>query len=178
MPAGLLAIDPGIRGCGCAFFDGGRLTKAAYVKNPMKEGNTAAAARAMAGAVLELFVPYGAVVNAIALEWPRIYASRIRAGATKADPNDLLGLAAVDAAIAMLLRYAHVDCFAPSDWKGQLPKAAAETRIRGRLSEAELAVLDAADAPPSLLHNVVDAVGIGLHRLGRGFVDAGRKRAA
>ena len=163
MPSTLLAVDPGIRGCGAAMFTAGVLTRAAYVKSPVATGNTASAARAMGHAVAEWAK---GPIDALALEWPRVYATRIREGKSDADPNDLLGLAAVDAAIAMVLAYTPVECFAPSDWKGQMKKGPCHARIRGRLSDGELVVMEGV-SPPSLAHNVWDAVGIGLHRLGR-----------
>ncbi len=164
MPGILLAVDPGIRGCGAAIFEGGVLVRAAYIKSNVATGNTAAASRGMANAVRDWA---GLSLNAIALEWPRVYAARIREGkAGKADPNDLLGLCGVDGAIAMAYPYNLVDCFAPSEWKGQLTKEACQGRIRGRLSSVEMEIL-AAVTPASLAHNVFDAVGIGLFRLGR-----------
>jgi hypothetical protein len=163
MPGVLLAIDPGIRGCGAAVFEGGILTRATYIKSHSATGNTAAACRAMANAVRDWA---GLALNAIAVEWPRIYASRIREGKTKSDPNDLLALCGVDGALAMAYPYTPVDCFVPSDWKGQLKKQPCHARIRSRLSEAEREVMDAI-TPASLAHNVFDAIGVGLFRLGR-----------
>jgi hypothetical protein len=49
----LLAIDPGIRHCGCALYSDGVLVAAALVKNPVERGSQAHACAAMAHAVWE-----------------------------------------------------------------------------------------------------------------------------
>lgn len=159
------AVDPGIRGCGVAVFSNGRLIVAAYVRSPVKSGCDAAAAAAMGEAVAERLPCLGE----LALEWPRVYASRIREGRSKADPNDLLALCGVQAVVAARCRLpsGSVRCYAPSDWKGQMPKGVCGLRVRSRLDPVELGILDDADCPPSLMHNVLDAVGIGLHHVGR-----------
>ena len=52
---------------------------------------------------------------------------------------------------------------APETWKGQVPKEVHQrTRIRPRLSEAEVVKLQAACPKKSEMHNLVDAAGIGL----------------
>lgn len=165
----LLAVDPGIRGAGVAFFVDEVLVESAYVKSAVKTGNTAAECRAMAEAIEAWASAYAwAGLNEIALEWPRVYATRIREGKSKADPNDLLALCGVDAAIATMYPGAKVTCYAPSDWKGQLTKEACHARIRSRLSPAEIVVgIDAGAAAKSLAHNMWDAVGIALHHVGR-----------
>lgn len=164
----LLAVDPGIRGCGCAVFCDAVLERAAYVENynlQFKEGR-AAAAYGMALSVYNWAGP----INELVVEWPQVYASRIRQGHSFADPNDLLALAAVDGAVAAL--YSKVTYSPrPAQWKQQLKKEIVEQRVRARLDATETAVLDAAvNDAGKLWHNVVDAVGIGLscfkHRWG------------
>lgn len=162
----LLAVDPGIRGCGFSFFNDGRLVAAAYVKSIERRGNRAHEAVQMARSVLDVF-KYTEAPNELAVEWPQVYASRIRAGVTKEDPNDLLALTAVDAAIAALLNVP-VTSYFPAEWKGQLTKEACRQRIETRLSDDELRTADAAAREAkSLDHNMWDAIGIGLHHLGR-----------
>lgn len=55
----------------------------------------------------------------------------------------------------------------PKEWKGQVPKDIFLGRIKSRMSEKELMVLDSCSLPKSKEHNVVDAIGIGLYSLGR-----------
>lgn len=168
----LLAVDPGIRGCGVALFDEDRLllTNAAYVENTCKAGNRANECADMAAHVISwgksvrtgFPVDY---INTIVLEWPRVYATRIRMGETKADPNDLLALAGVDAAIAAHMHLGAIS-YAPSEWKGQVPKDVMGKRILARLTDEERALVMAVK-PASKRHNTIDAVGLGLHHLGR-----------
>lgn len=167
-----LAIDPGIRGTGVALFDReGVLIRAAYVKNVARVGNHAREAASMAWAVVSWLADFtgdlaepGNALLELAVEWPQVYASRIRAGVSEADPNDLLALTAVDAGIVALL-----DCpaasYLPAEWKGQLTKDACHERIRTRLDAAELTAMN--DVTGALAHNAFDAIGIGLHHLGR-----------
>lgn len=84
------------------------------------------------------------------------------------DPNSLLALCGVDAALAVAFNVDNVFSYLPSEWKGQMTKAACHHRIQSRLSDAELRVWFEAEARHgSLVHNVWDAVGIGLHHRGR-----------
>lgn len=162
----LLSLDPGIRGCGVAIFSDGLLSQAAYVCNPCLEGSGAAEAASMASWVQGFFSNWK--VDEIAVEWPRIYASRIREGSSKADPNDLLALTGVGAALVALLAPARATSYVPSDWKGQLTKEATEARIRSRFHQYELEIaVRGAEAARSKAHNMFDAIGIGLHHLGR-----------
>jgi hypothetical protein len=48
----------------------------------------------------------------------------------------------------------------PREWKGQVPKDVHHARLVKTLTPDELAMVEAS-APPSLRHNVLDAVGIG-----------------
>lgn len=164
----VLAVDPGARGCGCALFQDKRLVRAAYVSNPCEvtaDEGRAAAAGAMAAAVASWL---GCYIDALAVEWPRVYATSIRRGTSHADPNDLLPLAGVDAALAALVAPNTCASYCPSEWKGQVPKDTYALRILDRLDASELAIVEAvSDSCKSKAHNVVDAVGIGLHHLGR-----------
>lgn len=163
----LVSVDPGIRGCGVAVFNDGRLYRAAYIKNPsLSKGNRAMEARNMADEVCS-WVDLGHV-GTLALEWPRIYASRIRAGQTKEDPNDLLALAAVGSAINTFFCTGRTYSYTPSEWKAQMEKDVCEAYVRRRLAPSELAAAEVgAKAAKSKAHNMWDAIGIGLHHLGR-----------
>jgi hypothetical protein len=162
-----VAIDPGIRGCGVAIFRGQTLDRAAYVKNSALKGNLTAECVAMAKAVQRYVMPtYADRPDALVFEWPRTYLPGKQSGAQ----SDLLALAGVDAAIATALteagdRLAPVVTFHPEEWKGQLDKKVMNARVKGRLSEAERATITC--KPASMLHNVLDSIGIGLKYLGR-----------
>lgn len=163
----LLAIDPGIRGCGVAVFEDGVLSDAAYLKNPNTSGGHTLEASTMAKEVV-LWAKLGGTVEDLAVEWPQIYATAIRMGKSKADPNDLLPLTCVLGGVATCLQPAKAVSYKPREWKGNLPDEPTRTRTKSRLSGSELGVAEAsARRIGALCHNMWDAVGIGLHHLGR-----------
>lgn len=158
----LLAIDPGIRGCGVAVYTPHGLRWAGYVKNPAS-GDTAEACLALARAVEDAAVDEGQlpVIGEIAFEWPRVYTI----GKGKGDPNDLLPLVGVCMALCGRLFGSPATRYYPHEWKGQMQKGAAfVARVQSRLTPEELGRVHARG---HLGHNVWDAVGIGLHHLGR-----------
>lgn len=169
----LLAIDPGIRGCGVALFQDGRLAHvdaearlawAAYVPNTVARGDDMVAILSMARAVRDAVARRvsGLVVDVLVVEFPQVYAG----GKAKGDPRDLLTLAAIDGAIGVeiparrrVLRYF------PREWKGQTDADLMLERILERLDALEVDQI--APCRASLRHNAIDAVGIGLKALGR-----------
>lgn len=152
----LLCVDPGLRGCGVAMFREGTLIDAAYVKNPVESGRGYAAHAALGRAVGRT----GA--HRVIIEHPRVYPGSAQ---QKGDLNDLLDVVAVGAAVAANMKSSEVATVFPSDWKGQVPKETMTERIRRSLTDAERATIQ--KCPASLMHNVLDACGIGLHALGR-----------
>lgn len=177
MPGGkvklLLALDPGIRGSGVAVFDASKkeLHHACYVKNP-NDGNGPAACAAMALAIVTAVNDhYKHEITGLAhlaLEWPKVYA----AGKGKGDPNDLIALAGIGAALVstvMMLLHStpeplQITHYYPRDWKGTVDADVMLDRIEARLTPAEAAKIQRSGA---LTHNIIDAVGIGLFTLGR-----------
>ncbi len=102
------------------------------------------------------------------VELPRIYPSKGRNRGTK-NPQSIVRLAVTlgrweERLNALGIAFDEVH---PRDWKGTVNKDAMCRRIERRLTAAERAVLDALELPDSKRHNVVDAIGLGLHRLGR-----------
>jgi hypothetical protein len=161
----LVAVDPALRSSGLAIFRDGVLVHASRVKSPSPD-DVAVCALTMAQSIAN-FVPRDSRIH-VAIEWPQIY----RGPRAQGDPNDLPALAAVGVSVAALLG-ASVQSFTPRDWAGQVPKATKGNckesprakRIRSRLSGPELAVWEALRSGD---HDAVDAIGIGLHALGRG----------
>ena len=154
----MLCVDPGLRGCGVAEFTAGNLTRAAYVKNPVLSGRGYGAHSQMARAVHEW---RSSVSEKCIIEHPRVYPGSAQ---QKGDPNDLLDVCAVGAAIASICEVA-TDTVFPSDWKGQVPKEMMTERISKAITPEERLTIE--KCPATLMHNVVDAVGIGFHALGR-----------
>ncbi len=167
----LLAVDPGVRGCGVALFnDVGLLVAAAYVNNAVHPPETrlcrAEEAANMAASIFDKF-KYAAVSEMV-VEWPTVYATMIRKGESPGDPNDLLPLAGIVSATAALFAV-KTESVRPASWKGQMSKDVSRYRITTRLSPNELEVLQAAcrETKKDLGHNIWDGVGIGLYYLDR-----------
>lgn len=166
----VLALDPGTRGCGVSLFDRidhGDLIAAAYVANSMKRGNGPAECLTMAREVERWVRSHVARADVdMVTEWPRIYTTQKQAKDGKwRDPNDLLALTGVACALAALVSpVTAVTRYFPDEWKGQTSKGVMNTRSLERLTEAERSrIVDAGE----LSHNIYDALGIGLKRVGR-----------
>lgn len=166
--SGLLALDPSIRSTGAAIFWGSDLIAATRIKLP-PTGSKAERCLCIARQVMVWCESMGGTtVQQLVFEWPQIY----RTSKSKGDPNDLPALAGVGMAVAGL--YAHrpltLACYTPAEWTGQLPKettaagyaSSPRTKfIMSNLTEEEQQIL------PPKSHDALDAVGIGLHHLGR-----------
>lgn len=163
-----VAIDPGKHGCGVAEFIGTELVKACYLKNGDGEGWFLRPGGTAAGADFD-----SDLVNAVAfiLEKPQIYRTR----KMKGDQNDLVD---ISVAGGFLLGQLHVQAtgivgsdrvtvekITPSVWKKQLKKEIAHERINKKLTAQEKSAFNKTEE--SLMHNVWDAVGIGLWGVGR-----------
>ncbi len=167
----LLAVDPGLNAPAVALFQNGLLIRAEPIKVP----------RALSGLdLIERCREVAKLIHAwycdqpgdfrpplplhLAVERPQIY----RGTKSKGDPNDLPPMVGIDVGLAVLLG-CPVTSYLPRDWVGGTSKA--ETgdpwksprgyRVWDRLSEVERGAVVVAT------HDVVDAIGIGLHRLGR-----------
>ena len=92
----------------------------------------------------------------LVIEDPRIYP------VSKARPNDLMKLAKAVGAIVATVDAKYAKLVTPGTWKKSIPKMIHQKRIRRALTSTEKALLDATACPKSLLHNTIDAVGIGL----------------
>ncbi len=165
MKGPMLAIDPGLRACGCAYFVDGRLSRAELVKNPEKKARGPGAHHQMANAVGQwIFTLRPSTRIALVLEYPRIYP---KASQQKGDPNDLLELAGVDGALVSWIIPDTVQHYFPAEWKGQVPKPIMLERIRAKLTSIERGNCYSQD------HNTFDGIGIGLYFLGRTKIGAG-----
>jgi hypothetical protein len=157
----IVSIDPGVRGCGVAMFDEAGLCWARYLSNRAKTGDDYFAANFMASEVFYAVVdeePKFAII-----ECPMVY----RGAQQKGAQSDIIAVAGVSYATAARLAPVGVSCqrVFPYQWKGQVPKEIMLKRIESTLKAQELARIE--KTPKSLRHNVIDAVGIGLHYFGR-----------
>ncbi len=171
----LVAVDQSLTCPGIAIFHNGRL-RASTSLPQHTETSTPIAARALivASHVCTWVREHTVVPRTLVIEWPQIYT----AVKSKGDPNDLLSIAGVGAAIAGMLTHAvyqleqrclQVLSPRPSEWAGQLPKstkaklASQSPRARRVLSKLD----DLERQVATLKHDALDAIGIGLYVLGR-----------
>lgn len=165
----LLAVDPSVNSSGVALFVDGALVAAYSVKCPpaARSDGTAGKALAIARAICSWALSHGPAPDELVVEWPVIRA----AGKSPADPNDLPGLAGVAMAVAGMLDTigsVRLTAYKPEEWAqlsksrdpGEAWSSQRGARIASRLTPAELARVPAQ-------HDAVDAVGLGLHHLGR-----------
>jgi hypothetical protein len=140
------AIDPGLTATGYAVFDTGVLVMAGIVRTSPK----AALEDRIRKIHLALYdLPADRLVERMV----------VRGGRNKGNPQILCDLNLLAGALGN-------DWVVPHQWKGMLPKEVHQPRILATLSPGEKALVEAIK-PASLRHNAVDAVGIGLYRLGR-----------
>jgi|SRR5579859_2254349 len=158
----MVCIDPGINGCGVAFFsESGKLTGACYVRAPASEFEVSAVSmrvKLMAEAVLKIIGEDPS--RLLVTERPQIYTW----GKGKGDLNQLIPLAEVCAFIAARWGgpWATVS---PREWKGTIDGDAMTERIMERLTREEFKNI--VRAGKTVDHNVFDAIGIGLGKFGR-----------
>ena len=153
----LLAVDPSIRSCGVALFVDDVFDNATTLKVPKRDVSAAERVRA----VLELINRWAPPVSIdeVVCEWPHVYPYGSD-GAT-ARPNDLFGLAGVCGALAGMYRCVPVVSYEPSEWGGQMGKAQKRERVLRHLRPFERLRTE------KLGQDAIDAVGIGLHHIGR-----------
>lgn len=86
-----------------------------------------------------------------------------------ADPNDLITLARKVGRIEERASecFIPIELVTPSTWKGSVPKRIHNKRVLDALSAKECEVVDAVKCAPSVKHNMIDAIGLGLWRVGR-----------
>lgn len=163
----LISFDPGLREAGLAVFTNGLLTSAFLVRNPNTKDRGGRAWRAMGQTVfrtLNSSAPNALISGVFVSEIPQVYREGKSANVS---PDDLTNLTGVVGCVIGFLDPSEVKTYVPAEWKGQVPKKIHNDRIEAALNMDEVKVLDAVKCPASLLHNVVDAIGVGLFELGR-----------
>jgi len=104
----------------------------------------------------------------IVIERPQVYP---HGGKKQADPNDLISVALFGGRLLQSVARKETTIIAihPRQWKGQVPKEIHNRRVLKQLSSSERIAYahGTKGIAPSKVHNVIDAIGIGLWRLGR-----------
>lgn len=152
----VLAVDPGKNILSAAYFRDGALAEATCIRG---EGPLYCVALMNNWLVFDVDAPSS--FDTLIVESQQIYRH------SKGDPNDLLPLAFQAGAVMHAVCAAEKLSPLPRAWKGTVKKEIMTARILSKLSPAERTVIDTVKCPKSLLHNVVDAAGIGLWHLGR-----------
>lgn len=174
----IVALDPSLRRPGVAVFRAGMLIASdAIGQDNSDTGKEVLGDRITRNAqsVVRWILDHSTLPRVLVVEWPQVYA----AVKSKGDPNDLLAVAGVGAAVSTMLAVCvannargvalDVRYISPADWCGQLPKIEKQSevwnsprtrRIVSRLSRQEKEVV-------TMRHDAIDAIGIGLHVLGR-----------
>lgn len=142
----LLAVDPGKKACGVAYFEDGVLVRCGLPRG--------VGAYETALAVASWHGP--AAVSDLVVEGQQVYGGRIRA-----DPNDLLPLAQVVGAVFARVPHLNRANPLPRQWKGSVAKDVFTARIRAALTDPEAELLSSLELPKSTEHNVLDAIGLG-----------------
>lgn len=144
-----VTIDPGVN-AGFAWFKDGKLCLAALLKTDR---------------FFHLPCLPGPVLSLI-LERPRVYTDKRK---WKGDPNSLIKLAWIGGVLQERTEQEfhpkRVHTIEPSEWKGRRPKEVDNRLTLSLLSEEEKKVIP--KVPKSYMHNVLDAIGIGLWVAGR-----------
>lgn len=165
-----LYVDPGIKCTGLAVFAspsrdlskarlvGGHGLRAKVLEDAI--GHAAVSIREY-----QIDVPTAAPTARVTIELPQVYS----AGKQSGDPNDLISIAAVAGAWACAASRAGVPFtfIRPAAWKGQLGKAITHDRMIAALTPPELTAYAGIDCIQSLMHNIDDAIAIGLAQQGR-----------
>lgn len=146
----LMAFDPG-KITGWASFENTSLSHAGVVKN------------ATFAEPVE-FWPVEDWPLVVVIEMPRWYPQE-----REIDVNDLLDLSRLVGRIEGFFAKegSRIEIVYPRSWKGTVPKKIHNARVLAALTKEEIALLPRRPRAKDHDHNVLDAVGIGLWKLGR-----------
>ena len=153
----VLAVDPG-ENCGIALFRDEKLALVHLIKSK----DTEHLAKEF-GEYISSLVYEGRIASII--EVPQIYKN------SPVNPNRIATLAFLAGALFAKLTSvsALTRVVIPHEWKGTVPKEIHNKRILKKLDMEETAILGqcVSSIPPSLVNNVVDAIGLGLYLIQR-----------
>jgi hypothetical protein len=158
-PRTVLALDPGKLTCGVALFINESFRAGAF----LKADNTFLLGEAVEEWWQQQRTRFTlpALCDTLVCEGQQIYP-----GMRTANPNDLLPLSYLCGAVQARVKAYQCLMPLPKTWKGSLRKESFTRRILSSLRKDELQILKELKCPESKLHNVVDAVGLGLWHIG------------
>lgn len=144
----LLTIDPGKKSVGWAEFSDKKLSNCGLVSVTWHD---------LLGQIPCMYITH------IVIEVPQVYQQRL----LKGDPNYLIDVSLVAGGIAARSGLRKPEFIRPRVWKGNVPKDIMTKRIVDHMDADEFDIFEAIDVPKGLQHNVLDAIGIGLWKVGR-----------
>ena len=152
----ILAIDPGKKIVGWAVFEGSHLSDCGLLRAETPKEMLMQSDRA---GIRDI------EWTEVIVECPQAYTQRDR---QKGPQQDLIDIAIVGGLVAgfAVSNMPTITFVHPHAWKGSVEKDAMSRRILKRLDRVEVAIVERL-RPASLVHNAVDAVGLGLWKLGR-----------
>lgn len=161
----LLSVDPGVHKMATAEWKDGLLRYAFNSPSPPYFDNTTEIIGYW-GLKGQIWLPApDEVVGEFPFIYPKGHGSK---KSDSVDPNDIVLLAACAAAFYSGFR-SGLKLYLPSEWKAQVPKNICRQRIEAELSAEEKECIRKGGP----MHDIYDAIGIGLFhlgRLGRGMV--------
>lgn len=146
-------LDPG-ENAGLATFSCGKLSRAILIRNK------------------EPLPWWPGEDEILVVEYPKILnASKQKGKKSGVKPESIVRLANTAGRLTANVPLAHLLEVYPSQWKGTIDPDIVTARVLERLTPEERSLIP--KLPASLLHNVLDAVGLGLWDLGRMRVGGG-----
>jgi hypothetical protein len=100
--------------------------------------------------------------HALLIELPCVYP-----GARQEDPNDLIQVARAVGQWEQACSFHELHHRFPRQWKGTTPKDIHNRRVLAALTDGEREILERLELPKTKIHNVIDAIGMGLWVYGR-----------
>ena len=153
----IVSIDPGTRFLGWAYFERKQLIECGLIKGQGLADMLDRCYQRMPD-IVSVFKPTKHVV----IEIPQVYVQR----KMKGDANDLIKIALVAGYIGSLFN--SVDFVLPRTWKGTVDKDVMCKRVLDRwMNDRERVLLASKGIPKGQINNTIDAIGVGMHWLGR-----------
>ena len=169
----LLSIDPGARGCGCAwwmwFGEEWTLLHARYATGAEGRGETGpvewlAATEAVEAASRDVL---GALrPDVVAVERMQVYTR------SRGDPRDLLALSAIGGSLFRAFRDARPVGPLPREWKGQVPRDVMGARVEKKVRDRGWWERIALPRRKTHLNDVLHGIGVGLWSIDTGKVSS------
>lgn len=158
----IVGVDPGLRKCGVAGVENGRIQFAFLVRSAVKPPIRGPVAwGAMAGAVAHNLAALSIAVATLALEGPKVYTHGV------GDPADLVQLAGVIGELHARVNPEIVVYYdRPADWKGTVQGDVMIERIKRRVAAQGTTALVTLPSAKGDHEHVWDACGIALHAAG------------